>query len=74
MAVAGRPSPVRRVSKDQAIRELQRSVQEKEQAYELTSAEMAQALEDGQYKETAEICFWMVEYARLLDLQNGHRE
>jgi hypothetical protein len=74
MAVAGRPSPVRHVSKQQAIRELQRSVQEKEQAYELSSAEMAEALDAGTFRETAEICFWMIEYARLLDLQNGHRE
>lgn len=74
MAVARRPSSVRRVSKEQAVQELERAMRDWERIYEVSSEEMATALQEGKRAETAEICFWMIDYRRLRDLQNGHRE
>jgi hypothetical protein len=74
VAVARRPSEVRRISKETAIAELERSVRRLELVYEVSSEEMATSLREGKRTETAEICFWMIDYRRLRDLQNGHRE
>ncbi|MGI8827603.1 MAG: hypothetical protein ACR2JC_18625 [Chloroflexota bacterium] len=65
-------SAIRHVSKEQAIQELLRSVGHLEQVYEMSSEEMAHALDAGR-TETADICFWMVAYRQLKTLQNGHR-
>lgn len=74
MALARRSSSVRRVSKAEAVRNLERNVRDWERFYEVSSEVMTEALRTGTREETPDICFWMIDYKHLRDLQNGHRE
>ncbi len=68
MAIANRPSVVREIGRDDAIRRLRQQVGEFERIYEVSSEEMLYLLQRGERSDTAEVAQWMVWYRTLKQL------
>lgn len=61
--------PVRKVSRDEMMAELQKEISEYEQRYEMPSERMAALIEWGEMQETAEVLKWCFAYRALESLK-----
>lgn len=68
MITAARPSFVRTISREDAIRELSSKIAQYESIYELSSEQMLAMVQRGERPDTAEIAQWMVWYRTLIQL------
>ena len=61
--------PVRKVSRDEMMAELQKEISEYEHRYEMPSERMAALIEWGEMQETAEVLKWCFAYRALESLK-----
>jgi hypothetical protein len=64
---------VRREDLTQTIDRLERYVARLERRYEMSSAEMREAVKSGRFKETAEIGSWLSKYRQLEEFRGRQR-